>query len=117
MPRSSIDAAALQERYLVFVDKLLARGNELVNQTIPQLQQLASSPVGVHDPVPGRVLSAVKTELRGLFWKAEAVFSEQLDCLDRQDRAWVNLHTVARDSLDYFNDIIERWVARLERAT
>jgi len=72
------DLAALEQRYAVFVDKLAARGAELVAQALSQIQELTAGPTDGTAGAADRVKMAVDRQLASLNDKAYQVYSDKI---------------------------------------
>ena len=108
------DLAALQARYVSFVDRLIVRGGELVAETLPQLRQLARSDQA---GTTGRVLSAVHSQLYGLEAKAREVYDQQIADLDDDDDGLADgVRSACTAQDEHLSALVERWTSQLERA-
>ena len=120
LPAWYANVAALQERYLTFVDKLIARGHELVAEAVPQIRQMVAASGDIADPAPSRVFAAVLTQLEGLERKAEQVYDEQIDepdCEHDEDSDLVDeFKSTCAQRAEQLSKLYLRWRAQLERA-
>jgi rubrerythrin len=115
------DIIALQKRYLTFVDKLIARGHELVAEAVPQIQQMVAASGDIADQAPGRVFSAVLTQVEGLGQKATKVYDEQFDDdpdfdNDADSDLWDSCQSVCAARNEHIDSLYLRWRNQLERA-
>ncbi len=111
------EVAALQTRYIDFVDRLVARGDELVAQTLDQVRPLAAQPDQYETAC--RVVGAVDGQLRGLEAKAEEVYDQQIDDLD--DRYGDNdliegVQAACEERAEHLSRLVKRWQLQLGRA-
>jgi len=74
----SADLAALEQRYAVFVDKLAARGAQLVAATLPRIKELMGSPADAGADVVDLVKMAFNRQLATLNDKAYQVYNSQI---------------------------------------
>ena len=113
------DIAALQKRYLDFVDKLVARGGELVAEAVPQLRQLA---VASTDDAyaAGRVQMAVQHQLYELETKARQVYDQQVEnpacAYDEDSSLFDDFRSACNERQERLATLVERWKTQLERA-
>jgi len=72
------DLAALEQRYAVFVDKLIARGAELVTTALPQIQQLMSNPTASGTGAVDQLKVTINRQLASLNDKAYQVYNDEI---------------------------------------
>jgi len=121
-PTKPADVGGLEQRYLTFVDKLVARGRELVAEAVPQLQQMVAASDDINDLAPRRVAAAVTTQFEELRAKATQVLTEQILSPDLSFQGllrlntWVGSRDICTARCEQLTRLTIRWREQVERA-